>query len=37
MNFRDMYDVIKAATDPTQSKCASLKSFSRELIVDKGE
>ena len=36
-NIRAMYEGIKAATGPTQSKSAPLKSSSGELIVDKGE
>ena len=36
-NIRAMYEGIKAATGPTQSKSAPLKSSSGELIVDKGK
>ena len=36
-NIRAMYEGIKTATGPTQSKSAPLKSSSGELIVDKGK
>ena len=36
-NIRAMYEGIKVATGPTQSKSAPLKSSSGELIIDKGK
>ena len=36
-NIRGMYDGIKKALGPTQSKTASLKSSSGEIITDKGQ
>ena len=36
-NIRAMYEGIKVATGPTQSKSAPLKSSSGEVIIDKGK